>query len=664
MPFYFHRDGVWTWFNNPVAVYSASKYVIGYVSQYEDAGVGVYDLATATWTPSLVKRAFGGEDDHCNPAVLVLNSSGTNPGKILACYSQHNGTSYSRVTSNALDVSSWAAETTVSSGNSDSYAHLAQTEDTNYTVWWFYRRGASNPRPLQYRVSTDGGASWASDTALITNTSGAAQRPYLQSLKSGARTIELLFTSGQPSEVTNSIYHAQIQIASNGASFNLYNSAGTLIGTYTIGSSTDTSGNGNNLPIDLKTNASLFTKVWDSGSGNSWVWDLAVIGGTLTAAFTVFSTTSTTDDTHRYYQATLSGGTWTTDAICYAGDSSSPGTAGRTPQWIYPDASTSEPEYSPGIALDPNTANRVYVGKKYGDGNARIEQWDKVSGTWGKTTDISGNTSSINARPRVIRDAPSTELLYFQGNPGASNGGYTSYTSYNTNLITYPVLTQNLIARDDFVESSAQTLNTHNPCEGIVWGTNGNRFTTLATPTTPNRIRPVDNIAPYPSYVDCTPNSADYWAQLIVTRVTSVGSATAGPSVRMDSAGTTHYHFRYEDTGNQFVLYRFNSGSATSLATYSTTGITVGSSATLKIQAVGSSPVVITCSVNGTQVISYSDSSGSKITANNYPGLRAAAGSSPSDSTGLQISSFLANLQSPDTMGVVSNTGACAMAVP
>jgi len=628
-------------------VYSSTytSHYVGSINQAGDVHVGRYNTSGAVWDVFRLKKAME-VDEHDTPAVLVLHASGSNPGKVLACYSQHNGSSFSRVSTTAGDVTAWGTEVAVSSGNSDAYVHLAQTQDTAYTTWWFFRRGAANPRPHYYRTSTDGGATWNAAVSLF---SVASQRPYFQVYQNGANRIDFLCTDGQPSETTNNIYHFYMTVASGGT-FTLSKSDGTQIGNYNANGTTIT---GTALPLA----AANVTTVWSGG--NSWCWDLCSVGGTLTAAFTVFSTVSTTDDVHRYYRATLSGGTWSTEAITYAGATVAEGAANGSgtggsfiPQTIYP-AAGAEREYSPGICLDPNTVDRVYLARKWSETSAggtvsdiRLEQWDKVSGSWGKTTDISGNTSSMNVRPMWIRNAPSTQLVYWS----STGGSYSAYTTYYTRLQTYPVIAQYGLARDDFVETSAINIAvaTHRPEEGGKW-LSSSAFQHLATPATPNRIRPT-NTSTQAMYLDVTPSTADYWAQAVVNRVTAVGTSTAGVCVRMDAAATTHYHFRYEDTLNGFRLYRFVSGSATQLGSdYTAVGITAGSSRTLKLEAVGSNPVVLTASVDGVTAVSFSDSNAARITATGAPGLRCLAGGTPSDSTGLQFASYLAGETIPAT---------------
>lgn len=419
-------DGAWTWFNSPAARYdsASSAAYLGWIDAAGSIWAGKYSPSYELLQYAKLHTALE-VDDHVDPAILPLAS-----GKILAAYSQHNGSSYCRTSSNAGDIRSWASEVTVSTGNSDSYALLAQTADTNATVWWFFRRGSSNPRPRYYRVSTDGGATWGTPVSLF---SVSSQRPYQRVCQGSGdpNRIDHLYSDGQPNEAsTNSVYHFYQVVDSSGSFYTLYKSDGTSIGAYNLDGTAHTG-----TPPSLPLGPSNVTKIYDGTTHHSWLWDLCWVGSTLTAGYAVYTTATATDDTHNYYRATLSGGAWTSDLICDGGTS--------IPNSIYPDAANAEVNYSGGFCFDPNTSDRVYVSRKYaanvsGTGDQRIEQWDKSAGTWSKTVDITGgsaggSTGHINARPRRIENNPTTQILYW-------SGVYNSYTSYASDLWAYPAI--------------------------------------------------------------------------------------------------------------------------------------------------------------------------------------------------------------------------------
>ncbi len=272
-------------------------------------------------------------------------------------------------------------------------------------------------------------------------------------------------------------------VDSGGTFYTLSKSDGTTIGLYNL-DGTAHSGSPPALPVG----PSSVTKVYDGTTNKCWVWDIANVAGSLQILYPTFATASSTDDTHTYNRATLSGGTWSSDTITTAGTS--------VPNWVYPDGSTSERNYSPGLCLDRNTADRVYLGRKYAStgsvisptGNitagsavitgmsatgslssgmaagrtelvggskilsvdsatqvtlntaavgtatgatlefqaadVRIEQWDKSGGVWSKTSDVA-NTTTTNARPIVVNNASPSPILWWDGVYGA----YTDFYS-------------------------------------------------------------------------------------------------------------------------------------------------------------------------------------------------------------------------------------------
>lgn len=416
------NNGCWTWFNSPVASYdsASSAIYIGWVDSNGNVLVGKYSPTYELLQYAQLHDSLG-VDDHDNPAVLPLAS-----GKILACYSQHGGDSYSSTTTSAGDIRAWAAEVAVGTV-SDSYALLAQTGDTNDTVWWFSRDTNS---VRQYRVSTNDGASWATAVGLF---AVATLRPYHRiCVGSGdANRIDHLFTNEHPKDgPTSSVYHFYQIIDSSGTFYTLYKSDGTTIGAYNLDGTAHTG-----TPPSLPLGPSNVTQIYDGSTNKAWIVDLCWVGSTLTAGYVVYTTTTNTDDTHAYYRAQLTSGSWASDLICDGGTD--------IPNGIYPDATPdAEPQYSGLFAFDVHTADRVYVSRKLGanvsgTGDQRIEQWDK-SGTWAKTLDITGvsaggSTGHINARPMRVDNSSTTRILYW-------SGVYSSWSSFATDVWAYPSL--------------------------------------------------------------------------------------------------------------------------------------------------------------------------------------------------------------------------------
>ena len=413
-----------TFFNEPIAFRSGDASYFGLFGDTGIVGVGRYDHAKQIYevgNPRGLSAAPIQVDDHNNPAVIRLHT-----GKILAAYGEHPGKAWASLSPSADEVTGTWTETQVADGSSlyNSYAHLAQTNDDLNTIWWFFRKGQTTTggMPVCFRLNQNSGAggSWQAPVELFTNTNQANQRPYFRMAWTGRR-IDICYTDGQPDEANNcSLYHLYVVVSTDGTEFSVYKADGTLVDTWAITGGTG-SVNGKTLPL----NVSDGTKIYDGSTNEAWVWDVQWVDGTLYCCYPVFSQTTSANDTHLYRRATYSGTSWTHEDICYAGDSLTPATVGRVPHWIYPDANTAQAFYSPGICLDPLVPDRLYLGKKYGDGDVRIQRWDK-SGTWSKTADLTGASGNgrVNARPfPVLGDS---NALWFSANP------YTTYLSYTT----------------------------------------------------------------------------------------------------------------------------------------------------------------------------------------------------------------------------------------
>lgn len=393
------NDGCWTWFNHPVA--APDGYGNLYVGSWQAAGlrpvVTKFDASGRSEVMSnyCVPLSSSYEtDDHDNPAMLPLAS-----GKILACWGYHNGDSFCATTTSAGDPTVWNAPVTVQTAAADSYAQIMQADDNNDTIYWFFRRGSSNPRPQYFRTSTDDGATWSAATEFL---SVASQRPYFRWWKTSGTRFDFCVNNGQPNETVNSLYHGYIEIDPTDGSRTYHKSDGTLIGDDT----------------DLPLAVTDLTLVYDGTTSESWIWDLKYIDGQPTCVFTVFPSHGT--DSHEYHRGRFNGSTWATEKICDAGTTAAV-------DYLYAGGGET---YSGGICLDPLDEDIVYASREYGSLNFRVETWTK-SGSWSKTADLSGDTSNINARPVAVNNNGTTNILWWSGT-------YASYTSFDTDVYISP----------------------------------------------------------------------------------------------------------------------------------------------------------------------------------------------------------------------------------
>lgn len=367
-----------TWFNTPSTILIGGNIYAGGIKTDGSVVVGRKGA-----TPVVLKATME-QDDHDNPSFLRRSSD----GKIIVNYSKHAAVNnyYNRISSNADDMTAFAAETDIGSSFgvlSWSYSNIVEITDG---IFNFFRGNTGSAYDQNYSKSTDNGATWSAKVEWF---AGPA-RPYYHIGKNGSNRFDLICNEDNPDTRTtnNSIYH-------------FYYDAGTW-------KKTDGTGIGS-PPFTV----SQFTKIWDSSSnGNvaAWSWGMGLSGGVLTAVFAVFN--STTD--HRYHCATLSGTTWTDEEVC---------TGGGT---VYPSAG-SEDFYSGGICIDPDNAGVIYCsrpGTASGTGNGIHQIFRGVRTGPGAWTMTQLTFSPIKCfRPQKL--AGSSYVTY-------ETGVYTNYNSYST----------------------------------------------------------------------------------------------------------------------------------------------------------------------------------------------------------------------------------------
>lgn len=107
----------------------------------------------------------------------------------------------------------------------------------------------------------------------------------------------------------------------------------------------------------------------------------------------------------------------------------------------------------------------------------------------------------------------------------------------------------------------------------------------------------------------------DQYCQALITGGTS-GTSGPGVCVRYSASASTFYHFRWTESGGSFyALFKSVGGSLTSLAT-SATGQPTPSADLFRLEVSGTS---LTCKVNGSTVITHTDSS---ISSGPHGGVR------------------------------------------
>jgi hypothetical protein len=380
-------DGGWSWFGDPRAVHHNGRTYIGTIASDGDVLVGSYNHSTDTMSAMTTLRATMEVDDHDNPSLLVRDSD----KKIIAWYCRHGGGSntqmYQRISTNAEDISSFAAEVDIDSqvgGTLYTYPCpiqlLAETSDP---VYLFFRNVPSGTTEnFCFSKSTDGGATWSAMTTLFSP--GTNIRSYRKVGSDGQGRIDFAVNDAHPADGACSLYHFYY---SGG---NYYRTDGTQITA--------------SLPL-AKTDLTL---VYDGTTERSWVWDVVTDGANPVITFATFPTTSA----HRYRYARWNGSAWVLTTVV---DDAGPG---------FSPAGSGEEYYSAGIVADPTDPSVVYVSVKEGPG-WNIHRYTTADNGGSFTSEaLTVNSGSKNVRPFVpINRNAELPVLW-------STGTYDSYTSW------------------------------------------------------------------------------------------------------------------------------------------------------------------------------------------------------------------------------------------
>lgn len=252
------NDGVWTWYNSPLAITSGGKTYVGHVRA--DGSVCVSKLDNGVVSTFVLSSAFE-IDDHDNPG-LVLIPDGTGNIYLGCFYSRHSSDTtglHYRISTNPLpDISSFRNEVVIANGGvATSYCLPYILTDNNLRV--YFRDGNSTTRPR--KVTKASVASVLAGTATWTTTSVfqiANARPYMQAAQTAPGTLDFQMTNGHPNEVVTSVFHIRLTVDGSGND-HYWKSDGTEILT--------------GLPIDVTASGTLID---DATNGRVWNWGITV----------------------------------------------------------------------------------------------------------------------------------------------------------------------------------------------------------------------------------------------------------------------------------------------------------------------------------------------------------------------------------------------------
>lgn len=364
---YITRNGGWSWFSRPVAVYHSGTHEKLYVGAISTAGaqqVHEFNYADGTVTSTTINTFGTPGDDHIPPALLVRSSD----SKILAFYADDLLTTMRmRVSSSAEDSSAFAAEVALDPAGNSTYGYQ-QPHEINGNLYIVYsnRVDADTRRWGIARITADDGTTTGNAFIHDTESNGWGNSPYVVSTSNGSR-IDFLLSSNDPGESADNlkILHCYF----DGTDW--FNSAGVDIG-------------------DPPFAVSEMTTVYDSTADSDPVWlgDIAYDNdGNPHCLFYVYPAINN----HDLYYGSLSNGAWTTVKVM------DEGTAG---------IKQSGNNYYPGAAaLDPDDDNRMWASKQEGS-IYEIQNWTRASGTWAKSYDVTSGSACHHARPVVAKNCP------------------------------------------------------------------------------------------------------------------------------------------------------------------------------------------------------------------------------------------------------------------
>src|SRR5690606_32657317 len=158
--------GVWTWFNDPRAVYDPDTDTLFFAGLRSNGRIFVqsWDFTRQRRESGTPRTAVLQVDDHANPALIILDD-----GTIGIAYTQHNGGSFFARSSQPKDIRTWQTPVTIATSPNETYNHLFQMGDSAQTLYRFFRfeRGAPPAWHPHFQTSTDRGATWGPPTKYL-----------------------------------------------------------------------------------------------------------------------------------------------------------------------------------------------------------------------------------------------------------------------------------------------------------------------------------------------------------------------------------------------------------------------------------------------------------------------------------------------------------------
>lgn len=376
-------SGGWTWFQEPRAVQYNGVVYFGYVNGSGDIAIRTINATTLAVSAETVLHAALEADDHDNPTILIRDSD----KRIIVFYTRHGGAQmYKRVSTNPEDISAFDAEVDLDAslgGAAYTYPSPVQLlSEANDPIWLFYRDPVDdNTTAMRYSKSTDGGATWAAQTLLYSDSGRSA---YWKVTSDGLGRIDFAVSDGHP------FYDATVKIG------HFYYEGGTFY-------QTDGSAFVGAPPYDFTDVSEIY-----AGSPKGWVWDVAVDSVTGYPRVT-YSTWPSKDDA-RLHWARWTGTAWESHEVATGGSK---------------DFAQNQSYYTGGIVLDHEDTNVVYCSREI---DGQYEMWRYTTADNGSTwtgEQLTFRSGGINIRPVSIR------------NHGANLAALWLYAPYYAGYLTY-----------------------------------------------------------------------------------------------------------------------------------------------------------------------------------------------------------------------------------
>jgi len=314
-------------------------------------------------------------DDHYAPCVLVIQS-GVHVGKIIVFWGREAIGMKCRRSTNAEDISSFDAPIIIE-GASPAYPQVFELLDGK--IWIFFRYST---RYTGYRTSSDGGSTWSARTIVMD--SGVGNWAYHMVTGKGTQ-IHCAWWRRIAGPIEENVYY--LYSSDNGITWKKRD--GTIVALpatcVTADLVYDTAVGKQTRVDDIKLDASYNPYILANDNWNEVISHF---------------------DYHYY------DGGWTHD---YVADSH------ITEYCICGEGS-----------IDDDDVNKLYIGVNVSNID-EVQEWTKSGGVWGKTKDITTDSSHNNFRIQIVRNYSTAFKIIW------NYGIYTKYDNYDTEIRLYEV---------------------------------------------------------------------------------------------------------------------------------------------------------------------------------------------------------------------------------